>query len=63
MVCIGDATLIDAQHEIAMDWRAAYKKWIDGKGCEELWQHRKKSRRSSNLKRGDAPSTQGTSNE
>ena len=29
------ATLNGAQHEIATDWRAAYKKWIDGKGCRE----------------------------
>jgi hypothetical protein len=36
MVCVGDATLIGAQHEIAMYWRAAHKKWINGKGCEEL---------------------------
>jgi hypothetical protein len=36
MVCVGDSVLIDAQHGIAMDRQAAYKKWIDGKGCEEL---------------------------
>jgi hypothetical protein len=24
-----------AAHEIATDWRAAYKKWINGKGCGE----------------------------
>jgi hypothetical protein len=35
MVCAGDLTLKDAQHEIATDWRAAYKKWINGKGCRE----------------------------
>jgi hypothetical protein len=35
MVCAGDVTLTGAQHEIAMDWRAAYKKWVDGKGCGE----------------------------
>lgn len=35
MVCAGDVTLNGAQHEIATDWRAAYKKWIDGKGCGE----------------------------
>ena len=34
MVCAGDLTLNGAQHEIATDWRAAYKKWINGKGCE-----------------------------
>jgi hypothetical protein len=33
MVCAGDLTLNGAQHEIATDWRAAYKKWINGKGC------------------------------
>jgi hypothetical protein len=26
MVCVGDLTLKGAQHEIATDWRAAYKK-------------------------------------
>ena len=35
MVRAGDVTLNGAQHEIATDWRAAYKKWIDGKGCGE----------------------------
>jgi len=35
MVCAGDLTLKGAQHEIATDWRAAYKKWIKGKGCGE----------------------------
>jgi hypothetical protein len=35
MVCAGDLTLKGAQHEIATDWRAAYKKWINGKGCGE----------------------------
>ena len=35
MVCAGDATLTGAQHEIGTDWRAAYKKWIDSKGCGE----------------------------
>ena len=35
MVCAGDATLTGAQHEIGTDWRTAYKKWIDGKGCGE----------------------------
>jgi hypothetical protein len=35
MVCAGDVTLTRAQHEIATDWRAAYQKWIDGKGCGE----------------------------
>ena len=34
-VCAGDVTLNRAQHEIATDWRVAYKKWIDGKGCGE----------------------------
>jgi hypothetical protein len=34
MVCAGDATLNGARHEIATDWRAAYKKWTDPKGCE-----------------------------
>jgi hypothetical protein len=33
MVCAGDATLNGAQHEIATNWRAAYKKWVDSKGC------------------------------
>jgi hypothetical protein len=32
MVCAGDLTLKGAEHEIATDWRAAYKKWINGKG-------------------------------
>jgi len=31
----GDATLTGARHEIGTDWRAAYKKWIDSKGCGE----------------------------
>ena len=31
--CAGDLTLKGAQHEIATDWRAGYKKWINGKGC------------------------------
>jgi hypothetical protein len=35
MVCAGDFTLKGAQHEIATDWRAAYKEWINGKGCGE----------------------------
>ena len=35
MVCAGDLTLKGAQHEIATDWRAGYKKWINGKGCGE----------------------------
>ena len=35
MVCAGDATLTGAQHEIGTDCRAAYKKWIDSKGCGE----------------------------
>jgi len=35
MVCAGDLTLEGAQHEIATDWRAGYKKWISGKGCGE----------------------------
>jgi hypothetical protein len=35
MVCAGDATLTGARHEIGTDWRAAYKKWIDSKGCGE----------------------------
>jgi hypothetical protein len=35
MVCVGDLTLNGAQHEIATDWRAAYKKWINSKGCGE----------------------------
>jgi hypothetical protein len=35
MVCAGDATLTGAQHEIGTDWRTAYKKWIDSKGCGE----------------------------
>jgi hypothetical protein len=34
MVCAGDATLNGARHEIATDWRAAYKKWVNPKGCE-----------------------------
>jgi hypothetical protein len=33
MLCAGDLTLNGAQHEIATDWRAAYKKWMNGKGC------------------------------
>ena len=33
MVCAGDLTLNGAQHEIAIDWRAGYKKWINAKGC------------------------------
>jgi hypothetical protein len=33
MVCAGDVTLNGAQREIATDRRAAYKKWINGKGC------------------------------
>src|SRR5215472_14975732 len=33
MVCAGDLTLKGAQHKIATDRRAAYKKWIKGKGC------------------------------
>jgi hypothetical protein len=32
---VGDLTLRGAQHEIATDWRAVYKKWINGKGCGE----------------------------
>jgi len=35
MVCAGDLTLKGAQHEVATDWRAGYKKWINGKGCGE----------------------------
>jgi hypothetical protein len=35
MVCAGDLTLKGAQHEIATDWRAAYKNWVDSKGCGE----------------------------
>jgi len=35
MVCAGDLTLKGAQHEIATDWRAAYKKWVNSKGCGE----------------------------
>jgi hypothetical protein len=35
MVCADDATLTGAQHEIGTDWRTAYKKWIDSKGCGE----------------------------
>jgi hypothetical protein len=31
MVCAGDRTLKSA-HETATEWRAAYKKWINGKG-------------------------------
>jgi hypothetical protein len=33
-VCIGSVTLAEAQREIATDWRAAYKDWLDPKGCE-----------------------------
>jgi len=29
----GDFILKGVQHEIATDWRAAYEKWIDPKGC------------------------------
>jgi hypothetical protein len=35
MVCANDLTLNGAQHEIATDWRAAYKKWINSNGCGE----------------------------
>jgi hypothetical protein len=35
MVCAGDLTLKGAQHEIATDWHAAYKKWVDSRGCGE----------------------------
>jgi hypothetical protein len=31
--CRRDPTLKGAQHEIATDWRAGYKKWINGKGA------------------------------
>ena len=33
-VCIGSVTLAEAQREIATEWRAAYKDWLDPKGCE-----------------------------
>jgi hypothetical protein len=33
IVAVATSPLKGAQHEIATDWRAAYKKWIDGKGC------------------------------
>jgi hypothetical protein len=35
MVCAGEFTLKGAQHEIATDWRAAYTRWVNGKGCGE----------------------------
>jgi hypothetical protein len=35
MVCACDLTLKGAQHEIATDWRATYKKRMKGKGCGE----------------------------
>jgi hypothetical protein len=35
MVFTGDLTLKGAQYEIAKNWCAAYKKWINGEGCEE----------------------------
>jgi hypothetical protein len=33
-VCQGDVTLGEAQLEITTDWKAAYKHWIDKRGCE-----------------------------
>ena len=33
-VAHGSVTLAEAQREIATDWRAAYKEWLDPKGCE-----------------------------
>jgi hypothetical protein len=33
-VCEGDVSLIDAQREIAHDWIAAYRDWVNPKGCE-----------------------------
>lgn len=35
MVCAKDLTLNGAQHEIATDWCAAYKKWFNGRGRGE----------------------------
>jgi hypothetical protein len=34
-VCEGDVTLVDARHDIAADWRSAYKDYIDPRGCGE----------------------------
>jgi hypothetical protein len=33
-VCRGDVTLGEAQVEITTDWKAAYKHWVDKRGCE-----------------------------
>jgi hypothetical protein len=34
LVCAGTVTLSEAQHEIATDWIAAYRRYVDHAGCE-----------------------------
>lgn len=36
MVCEGKLTLAQAQKEIATNWIAAYKKYIDKEGCPDI---------------------------
>jgi len=34
LVCTGELSLADAQHEITTDWKASYSKRIDQRGCK-----------------------------
>jgi hypothetical protein len=34
-VCMGSVELDDARRQIAHDWKAAYREWINPKGCGE----------------------------